>query len=228
MGEHACFWRTERVGRHVGGAEPAACDSLTSVRRSTADWLEALSGTPRDEALADLRVVLLRGLNRALAKRREVRPEDIQDFAQDALVRIVDRLGSFRGDSQFETWATAIAIRIALSALRRRRWKDVSLEEVTQPLEAHAASPPEASVFRAEVMPVLIRAIEDLPDRQRTVVVAELRGVPSEVIADRLGMKRNAVYKAYHDARHNLRRKLREAGISAEDVRDHLEGATHD
>ena len=201
---------------------------LRSVKRSNADWIEALDGTPDARTLADLRVILLRNLTRTLAKRREVSPEDIQDLAQDALLRIIERLGSFRGDSRFETWATAIAIRVAFTALRRRRYKDVSLDCFVGPLEPYEAPLGEQSVFHTEVVDVLIRAIEGLPDRQRTVVVAELRGVPSAVIADRLGMKRNAVYKAYHDARQNLRRALQEAGVSAEDVRDYLEGASNE
>jgi RNA polymerase sigma-70 factor (ECF subfamily) len=67
---------------------------------------------------------------------------------------------------------------------------------------------------------VLERSVaESLTERQRTVVLAELRGVPQEEIAAQLGMNRNAVYKLSHDARRALQRSLGQAGHTADNVR---------
>ena len=94
------------------------------AKRSNQKWLEMLRGPQREQALADLRALLMRGLRAALAGHRKITEGDLDDFVQDALVRILDALDSFRGESRFTTWAHKIAIRVALTELRRRRWRD--------------------------------------------------------------------------------------------------------
>ena len=95
--------------------------------RSNDDWLAALSGTPDDRALQDLRAILIRGLGFALADRLRADPEAaIEDFVQDALLKILRSLDSFRGDSRFTTWGQKIAMRVALTERRHRRWRDMS------------------------------------------------------------------------------------------------------
>ncbi len=65
----------------------------------------------------------------------------------------------------------------------------------------------------------LQHAIEhDLTDRQRTALLAELKGMPQDEIADQLGSNRNAIYKLTHDARKKLKKSLEAAGYTAEDV----------
>ena len=54
-----------------------------------------------------------------------------EDVAQEALLRILDSPQSFAGRSRFTTWAMAIAVRVGISELRRKRFQDVSLEQVT-------------------------------------------------------------------------------------------------
>jgi RNA polymerase sigma-70 factor (ECF subfamily) len=56
----------------------------------------------------------------------------VEDFAQDALLRITGRLHSFRGESRFLTWALAVAVRVAVSELRRARWRDISIDEMAE------------------------------------------------------------------------------------------------
>ena len=92
--------------------------------RTNQQWLEALRGRDHDQALADLRAGLLRALRYALADRPEVSQTALEDFAQEAILRILDNLDSFRGESRFTTWAQKIAGRVALSELRRLRWRD--------------------------------------------------------------------------------------------------------
>ena len=100
--------------------------------RDNETWLAHLGGTGPDQqaALSDLRDALLRGLRRALSHRAGAGDEFLEDVVQDALVRILERLPQFEGRSRFLTWAMSVAIRVAMSELRRRRWKDVSLDEV--------------------------------------------------------------------------------------------------
>lgn len=199
------------------------------TERTNSDWLTLL--TARDAvAVADLRETLCRGLRRVLAGRGDA--SLAEDFAQDAVLRVLDGLGSFRGDSRFLTWALAVATRVAFLELRKARYKDVSLDAITGDGRAApepVASPAEAASDedRESVLVVLRRLIEtDLTDRQRVVILGELAGVPQAVLADSLGTNRNALYKLSHDARMNLKRGLVAAGVSAEEVRAAFPGAS--
>ncbi len=89
--------------------------------RTNQEWLDALRGPQRDQALVDLRYLLVRGLRYAMADRSSVTEADIEDFAQEALMKILNGLDSFRGESRFITWAQKIAVHTAFSELRRQR-----------------------------------------------------------------------------------------------------------
>ncbi|NJL95727.1 MAG: hypothetical protein HC915_19350, partial [Anaerolineae bacterium] len=112
-------------------------------KRTNEAWLaelaaEAESGL-RAQAIEDLRQRLQRGIYYYLSNERsdtaryasQELTQMAQDFAQDAVLRVLDNLHTFRGDSQFITWAMKIAARVAVSELRRARWKDFSLEGLT-------------------------------------------------------------------------------------------------
>src|SRR5579864_847990 len=111
------------------------------IERTNAQWLADLTSDSdaRDAALNDLRERLQRGLYFYLSRERSdlasLAPEEIQrmtdDFAQDATLRVLDNLASFRGDSQFTTWAMKVAVRIAITELRRSHYRDYSLDTLT-------------------------------------------------------------------------------------------------
>ena len=186
--------------------------------RTSEEWLAALRGAPDDQALIDLRALLIRGLRFALADRLGADPEAVlEDFAQESLVKILRGLDSFRGESRFTTWAQKIAVRVALTELRRRRWRDVSLEDLqppemeTEPIELPDPEPlPEQQVTRSAVMQLLQRLMmEELTDRQRQAMQAVMiNGMPLEEVARRMGTNRNALYKLLHDARQRLQKAL--------------------
>lgn len=191
-------------------------------------WLEELRADGPDAAAAqaDLREVLRRGLHRALRGWAGVDEATIEDLTQEALLRVLDRLDSFRGESRFTTWAMAIAVRLAFTELRHARWRDVSLEVLTGGGGAGPPEPvdpmpgPEQQSQRQAVLGMLRRVVDrDLTDRQRTAIVAELKGMPQAEIARQLGISRNALYKLGHDARTKLKRGLLAAGITEEEVR---------
>jgi RNA polymerase sigma-70 factor (ECF subfamily) len=150
---------------------------------------------------------------RRVAVRSQLRGESFEDVAteaaDDALVAILGRLGEFRGASRFTTWACKFAIFEVSSALRRRVWKarEVPLEPSPSDL---AARSPEETLEQLEWLHALRVAIaERLTERQRYVFVAvALNRVPIDVVAERLGSTRGAVYKTLHDARRRLRAEL--------------------
>ncbi len=198
--------------------------------RTNEQWLAGLRGAGQDEAVSDLRVVLLRVLRAGLGSRRKgISDAAIEDFAQEALMKILDNLDSFRGESRFTTWAQKIAMRVAFTALRRRRWRDVSLQEILSRYEAtnmetremsDPAPPPDEAATRQVMLENVWRMIsEELTERQREALVAVmLNGMPLEEAARRMDTNRNALYKLLHDARKKLKKRLIKEGISSQDV----------
>lgn len=197
--------------------------------RTNGEWLEALRGGGRpdqERAVEELSAYLRAGLTKAFAGSTRVQTADLDDFTQEAMIRVLGALDSFRGDSRFTTWAMAVGLRVAYSALRKRRSAHVSLEDLENfGLRVHdsTATPGPAwadrRAERGELLAALQRAIEErLTQRQRTAILAELQGVSSERLVELLGTNRNALYKLYHDARKKLRRALNDFGFSDEEV----------
>lgn len=198
------------------------------AERTNGEWLAALRGPERDEALADLRAFLVRGLRYALASYSNVSEANLEDFAQDALLKILKGLDSFRGESRFTTWAQKIAIRVAFTELRRRRWRDVSLDQLTEARGADfipdssvdPSAGPEKQAVQRQVLGTLRQLIAtELTDKQRQALVAvRIHGMPMEEVAHRMGTNRNALYKLLHDARQRLKKRLLAKGLTAQDV----------
>jgi len=197
--------------------------------RTNEEWLSALRGAEQAVALEDLRKFLIRGLGYSLAGRATVGDSDIQDFVQDALLRILGALDSFRGESRFLTWAQKIAIHVAFTELRRRRWRDVSLESVSPDAAepdfvpetlAEPGDGPERRAIQDDLLSGIRRIItEELTAKQRQALVAILiYGMPPEEVARRMDTNRNAIYKLLHDARKRLKTRMAAEGMSPEDV----------
>ena len=185
-----------------------------------------MRGANPDEALADLYDLLVRGLRAALGSYGAGVDANVEDFAQEALIKITGNLGSFRGESRFTTWAQKIAMNVALTELKRRRWRDVSLQDLVARREAAARGPadprltPEQLTFQNMVLRELHRIVdEELTDKQREAVVAViLEGMPVSEVAKRMGTNQNALYKLLHDARRKLKRRMEVAGLSPHEV----------
>lgn len=206
------------------------------TERSNAEWIESLSSSGRRQqgAIEDLRSVLIRGLRYGLASRlgRRGAIEQVEDFAQDAVLRILASLDTFRGESLFTTWAQKIAMRIAFSELRRKRWENVSLDELLDDREGPArrfdvpepgADPAEktAAITALETVTSIIDS--SLTDLQRSALTAVIvHGMPMEAVAEQLGTNRNALYKLLHDARKKVFREVERRGIAIDDLIAHL------
>lgn len=195
--------------------------------RESDDWIRELreDGEAQAAAIRDLRELLIRGLRRSLSGRAGADDGFLEDTTQEAAMRVLEKLETFEGRSKFTTWAMAIAIRLAISELRRRHWKDISLDAAAEEgtFRPELALDPDPSPGRRaaqqEMMAALSRHIEEgLTERQRQAIQAEMAGMPLEEIARRLGSNLNAVYKLMHDARRKLRVSMEAEGFSLEDV----------
>jgi RNA polymerase sigma-70 factor, ECF subfamily len=194
--------------------------------RTNEQWLVELQGPNPDGALADLYDLLVRGLGAALGGYGGDVEANFGDFAQEALIKITANLDSFRGESRFTTWAQKIAVNVALTELKRKRWRDVSLQELLDRRGAADRSPADTQLTAEQlalqnaVMQELRRVVdEELTERQREAVVAVLlEGMPISEVARRMGTTQNALYKLLYDARKRLKRQMEAAGLSAEEV----------
>ena len=199
------------------------------VTRTNEEWLSDLRGQDQNQAIEDLRKLLKRGLIYALSSRIKTDLEhQVEDFVQDAILRILDKLDTFRGESKFTTWAQKIAVRVAFTEMRRKRWKDISIEDLLPedsgdytPLVLSDPSPDPEKRATQESMLAMIDEIlsEDLTERQRTSLLAIMHGgMPIEEVAQRMDTNRNALYKLLHDARKQMRSRLLKRGFTAEEV----------
>lgn len=202
-------------------AEPRTLDP------ESRQWLRSLraEGGTRDEAVARLHALLLRAARFEVARRRPMLPHlrgnDLDDIANqaadDALMSVLRRLDDFRGASRFTTWAYAFALLEAAVKLRKRAWQrsEIPLEPESWATLRQDALASDGEAEQSEVLGAIKQGIEDaLTPHQREVLVAvTLNDVPVDVLAERLGTTRGALYKTLHDARRRLRRHLSELGL---------------
>lgn len=182
----------------------------------SAEWVRALSssGEEREAAIERLHARLLAVAHRE-ARRRPTRvagPEldDVADqAADDALLAVLAKLPTFRGESRFTTWSHRFVVLELSHKLGRHHWRHVS------PTDAHdwdalpstlGLDPVRQSEAAALLVAVRTVVEEELTERQRDVFVsAVLDGTPLDALAERLGVTRGAVYKGLYDARRALR-----------------------
>jgi RNA polymerase sigma-70 factor (ECF subfamily) len=198
------------------------------IERTNQEWLDSLRGLDQEQALDDLRTILVRGLRYGLANYASVTEQDLEDFAQEALLKIMSGLDSFRGESRFTTWANKIAVRVAFSEMRRLRWKDISLQDLlsqdsavdyTPPPLTDSSPSPEQRASQQMLLEQLQQVIsEELTERQQQAMMAKMKGMPLEEIAHRMGTNRNALYKLMHDGRKKLRNRMMVNGLTPQDV----------
>jgi RNA polymerase sigma-70 factor (ECF subfamily) len=196
------------------------------------EWLRCLraDGATRDDAVARLHALLLRAARFEVARRRPTLPhlrgDELDDIANeaadDALMSVLRRLDDFRGASRFTTWVYKFALLEAAVKLRKRAWqgREVPLEPESWALLSGGGLGPDAEAEQSELLSALQSAIGDVltPHQRRVLVALALNGVPIDVLADRLGSTRGALYKTLHDARRKLRAHLDEHGLSPEEM----------
>ena len=187
-------------------------------------WVRVLSGTgpQREAGLARLHELLLR-IARAELQRRNgqfrITGPELDDLAYqaaaDALPAIDLKLGQFRGESRFTTWAYKFVIFEVSAKIGRHFWSHPAVPmdaEDWDRLPGRLESDPARETERRELAGAVRRAVdEQLTPRQRKVFVTiVLNGVPLDALVVELGSTRNAIYKTMFDARRKLR-----AGLAA-------------
>ncbi|WP_308465351.1 RNA polymerase sigma factor [Rathayibacter soli] len=202
-------------------------DAYLSVEESIAgdlvdpayDWVGRLTGPQpaRNEAIRRLHTLMIRAARFKLSRMGEAprlgraRAEVIvQSSADEAVVAILARLGTFEGRSRFTTWAYKFAILHTATAVRRELWSRVELDLSSVPEPVTRLGDPlehvEGSALADALRTCIARSLT--PHQQRILIAIVVEGVPIDVVAERLNTTRNTVYKTLHDARKRLREGL--------------------
>jgi RNA polymerase sigma-70 factor, ECF subfamily len=207
---------------------------VTTVNPTTPDvvpppaddaWLADLTddGPAGQQALGRLRELLVRATRHQVWRLRDLLPgagagelEDLaQQAANDALIAVLRQLGTFERRSRFTTWAYKFGVLHAGVAVRRQAWRhrEVPLPDTLTLVDSSPT--PDAHSEAAQLARAVQAAIaSELTPHQRRVVLALLvEEVPIDVLAERLGSTRNALYKTLHDARRRLRAALTVSGL---------------
>ncbi|HEY3530799.1 MAG TPA: sigma-70 family RNA polymerase sigma factor [Nocardioides sp.] len=206
----------------VGGRPAPAPTAAAPV-----DWVAALSmpGPEQERAIRELHGLLVYAARRQVHRMGggpgrhggAVADELANQAADEALVAILGKLHTFEGRSRFTTWAYKFAVLHAANAVRAAAWRGREIQ--LEGLELVADRSPEPGQYaEAAALADTVRGLleTELSPYQRRVVIALLVDeVPIDVLADRLGTNRNALYKTLHDARSKLRRRLDALGYLA-------------
>jgi RNA polymerase sigma-70 factor, ECF subfamily len=207
----------------VGGEFPGLL--ARPLDPESAEWVRSLTGTPaeREAAAARLHEVLLRIARSETRRRGDLRISgaELDDLAHqaaaDALMAIASKVGQFRGESRFTTWAYKFVIFEVSTKIGRHFWRHPTVALGTEDWDRLAdrfGLDPALEPEWRDLLDALHRAVdEDLTDHQRKVFVAIfVHGVPLDALAAKLGSNRNALYKTVFDARRKLRSVLVASG----------------
>ena len=143
------------------------------------------------------------------------RLEEIANQAADeAMMAVLAKLSTFEGRSRFTTWAYKFAILQCASEVRRYAWRNREVER-NDAAQIPERGPSPASYVEAADLASAVRLAIDAaltPHQRRVTIALLIDDVPIDVLAERLGSNRNALYKTVHDARTRLRAHLIASG----------------
>ncbi|MFY9892164.1 MAG: sigma-70 family RNA polymerase sigma factor [Streptosporangiaceae bacterium] len=197
----------------------------------SAEWVEVLgsTGPRREAALARLHELLLRIARKEAARRGPrlaITGPELDDVAHqaaaDALLAVTAKIGQFRGESRFTTWAYKFVIFEMSAKIGRHFWRHpvVPLDaEDWDRLPARFGFDPAQQAEWRDLFAALRQAVDtELTSRQREVFVAiVLNDVPLDTLVLALASSRNAIYKMLFDARRKLRAALAANGYLPDD-----------
>ena len=134
---------------------------------------------------------------------------DTRDVMQEAFIKMYRNLGSFKGDSSFETWFTRILINCCLDELRKRK-NSSGWEDIDEHYDVADLSPgTEEQVLRAERQKAVTEAIRQLPEEARNIIILrEFEGLSYEELADVLGLEPGTVKSRLNRAKQKLKEIL--------------------
>jgi RNA polymerase sigma-70 factor (ECF subfamily) len=154
----------------------------------------------------------------ALAYRVIGREEEARDIVQETFLRAYRGIGNFRGQAKFSSWVYRIALNLCRDWIRRERRAPIApTPEGVDVIELAAEQGPvesiEALVARHDMSRVVAKAMDTLPEEQRTaIVLKEYHGMTFQEIADLQGCPLSTVKTRLYQGLSVLRRQLQAEG----------------
>jgi RNA polymerase sigma-70 factor (ECF subfamily) len=189
------------------------------------DWVTALHSTGAEQAVAlrELHAVMVRAAGHQVWRMRSALPDPspssvdiiVNQATDEAMTALLAKLHTFQGRSRFTTWAFKFAILQAATEVRRVQWqhREVELRDLDEP-SASTHGNPEMHAEGTDLSRAVADAMREVltPHQRRVAIALLVDGVPIDVLADRLGTTRGALYKTLHDVRVRLRAELSARG----------------
>lgn len=177
------------------------------------DLLLASRAKDGDPGAVDVLVTRHESRVRRLAHSLISDPDDAQDAAQEALARLVDRIGSYRGDAAFTTWLHRLTVNVCTDVgrrlHRRRRAEQPEPDDAIFEHDDRGHRSVHDLALGRTLAPALRRGLAALPDRQRTVVILkDVLSYSYEEIAERLELPVGTVKSHAHRGRRMLAERL--------------------
>jgi RNA polymerase sigma-70 factor (ECF subfamily) len=142
---------------------------------------------------------------------------EAEDLAQDVFIKVFEKIGTFKGDSKFSTWLYRIATTTALDHLRskKRKKRFGFLQSLGGSGDEKESIPdfhhPGVSLDNKERAAVLFKAIDNLPENQKTAyTLHKLEGLSYRDVSEVLNTTVSAVESLMSRANQNLRKELEE------------------
>lgn len=223
----------------MGVSSPSRSAAPGPLDEASADWVRTLSstGAVRDEAVARLHSVLVRVARVEVQRRRGtlgLGGPELDDIAHQAaahaLMAITGKLGDFRGESRFTTWAYRFVVLEVSSKIGRHFWRHPSValaDEDWDRLPDRLGLDPHREAQSRELVDAVHHAVDAVltPHQRRVFVSIVLDGIPLDAMTLELGCTRNAIYKTMFDARRRLRAELVASGLLTDEAQP--EGRGH-
>jgi RNA polymerase sigma-70 factor (ECF subfamily) len=136
-------------------------------------------------------------------------PEDARDAAQESLVKLVQRVGQFRGQAQFSTWLHRLVVNTCKDVAQARWASDRRTQPLLEDTRVARDGDPAREAAAAETRRELGRCLAELPVAQATVVtLKDAFDVSFEEISASTGLPVGTAKCYAHRGRNGLRERL--------------------
>ena len=160
--------------------------------------------------------VLMRRYNQRLFRiqRSYISDEEaVKDTLQQTYLKAFKNLDSFRGEAQFSTWITRIAINEALKYLNKEdRYSDIHEISGVISRKSHPddnTNTPEENMIQRDLQRLLEKAVDQLPPKYRSVyMMREVEQISTKETAECLDISRSNVKVRLHRAKQKVRKQL--------------------
>jgi RNA polymerase sigma-70 factor (ECF subfamily) len=138
--------------------------------------------------------------------------EDAEDMTQEVFLHVLEKISQFRFKSSFSTWLYRVVVNMCLNERRKLKKRNLGAAELEERYEQirPSISTPEDEILKKERMSQVQYALATLKDAHRTIIVLrEMEGLSYEEIAKVLKCSTGRVKSRLHEARMELRRRLK-------------------